>query len=218
MSSKTQRFLVFLKPDAYMRKYVGAKTLEKIYNNKNFKILAFKVATLSENHAKKHYEEHIDKDFFPWLLKFITLGPVLAMIVEGDIQEFRTMIGKTKCQEAAPGSIRKEFGMWAGVNLVHASDGADTAKKELEIWETEIGLVPQKNVNQKIEEYISKWTIDIKDNTKELPKCCSELVNSPETENNIKEKIFKLLKEECYTTDEEKVKLFTEIIVESCKL
>ncbi|MHA1300421.1 MAG: nucleoside-diphosphate kinase [Candidatus Helarchaeota archaeon] len=218
MTSKVEKFLVFLKPDAYMRKYVGAKILEEIYRNKDFKILAFKEAVLSEEHAKKHYEEHDGKDFFPWLLKFIKLGPVLAMIVEGNIQKFRTMIGKTKCQEADPDSIRGKFGMWGGVNLVHASDGTETAQRELEIWEKEIGLKPDNKVNKKIEEYISKWAQEKKCHTEELPKCCSELVNSLNEEDKIKEKIFKLLKEECYTTNENKVKLFTDVIIEACKL
>ena len=216
--SKKEKFLVFLKPDAYMRKYIGATILEKIYKSEDYKILAFKEAVLSEKHAKKHYGEHKKKDFFPWLLKFIKLGPVLAMIIEGNIQDFRDMIGKTRCQEADPESIRGKFGVWGGVNLVHASDSTKTAKKEMKIWEKEIGLKIDENVNKKIEEYVSKWKEKAVDNTKNLPPCCSAIVDSPESEKENREKLFKLLKEECYTTDEEKVRLFTDVIIEACKL
>ncbi|MFX1451863.1 MAG: nucleoside-diphosphate kinase, partial [Promethearchaeota archaeon] len=159
MGSKKEQFLVFLKPDAYLRKYVGAKILESIYKNKDFKILAFKEVTMSDMHARRHYKEHEGKDFFPWLLKFIKIGPVLAMIVKGDIQKFRDMIGSTRCQEADSKSIRGNFGVWGGVNLIHASDSSKTAKKELKIWKEEIGLVKDENVEKKIEKYISNWSL-----------------------------------------------------------
>ena len=162
VATKKEKFLVFLKPDAYMRKYVGAKVLEKIYRNKDFKILAFKESILSEAHAKKHYGEHIGKDFFPWLLEFIRLGPVIAMIVEGDIQKFRDWIGATKCQEADSKSIRGDLGIYGGVNLVHASDSSETAKKELKIWNEEIELKIDADVEKKVEDYVSKWAANDK--------------------------------------------------------
>ncbi len=218
MASKKEKFLVFLKPDAYMRKYIGAQILERIYNNKDFKILAFKEAIMSEKHARRHYEEHDGKDFFPWLLKFIKLGPVLAMIVEGDIQGFRDWIGSTKCQEADSTSIRGKFGIWGGVNLVHASDSPETAEKELKIWQEEIGLVQDENAEKNIKEYISKWSVKQVNLTHELPKCCSEIIKLPSLEHQVNEKIFKILKEECYTTDEKTVKSFVDIIIEACKL
>lgn len=218
MDSNQEQFLVFLKADSYLRKYVGAMVLKKIFENKDFKILAFKEAVLSEEHAKKHYQEHEGKSFFPWLLRFVAIGPVLAMIVKGNIQKFRDMVGSTRCQEADPKSIRGEFGIWGGVNLIHASDGTETAKSELEIWEEEIGLTQEENVNEKIGAYISTWSVKKKNFTKEIRKNCYKLENLIKKEEEIKIKIKNLLKEECYISDEEKVKLFTEIIVEACKL
>lgn len=218
MNSGKERFLVFLKPDAYLRKYVGAKILDIIHRNKDYKILAFKEVTMTDKHAKKHYQEHEGKDFFPWLLKFIKLGPVLAMIVEGNIQKFRDWIGATKCQEADSRSIRGNLGIYGGVNLVHASDSVKTAKKELKIWNEEIGLTIDKNVESAIKDYVSKWTLNNNNYSKKLQKWCSELVNSKKTEDVIRKKIIELLKEECYTSDEEKVKIFTDVIIDACKL
>ncbi|NVM02425.1 MAG: hypothetical protein HWN67_08815 [Candidatus Helarchaeota archaeon] len=218
MTSKKDQFLVFLKPDAYLRKYVGAKILDNIHRNKDYRILAFKEVTMSDKHAKRHYQEHEGKDFFPWLLKFIKLGPVLAMIVEGDIQKFRDWTGSTKCQEADSQSIRGDLGIYGGVNLVHASDSSETAKKELKIWNEEIGLTIDENVEKKIEDYVSKWSVNDNNYSKKLQKRCSELVNSKNTEDEIRKKLIELLKEECYTSDKEKVKIFTDVIIEACKL
>ena len=216
--AKKEKFLVFLKPDAYLRKYIGAKLLKKIYEHKDFQILAFKELSLSDEHAKKHYQEHEGKSFFPWLLKFIKIGPILAMIIEGDIQNFRELIGSTKCQEAETNSFRGEFGIWGGVNLIHASDSSETAKKELEIWEKKMKLTPGEDITKNIEAYISKWSIREKDFTKDLRTYCSELINTPNREEEIKSKLNELLKEECYDSDEEKIKLLTESIIGACKL
>ncbi|MFX0134231.1 MAG: nucleoside-diphosphate kinase [Candidatus Hodarchaeota archaeon] len=218
MASKKEQFLVFLKPDAYLRKYIGAKILDEIHKNKDYEILAFKEVTMSDKHARRHYQEHKGKDFFPWLLKFIKIGPVLAMIVKGDIQKFREMIGSTRCQEADSHSIRGNLGVWGGVNLIHASDSSETAKKELKVWNEEISLAIDKKVEEKIKDYISTWSLKDKNYSKQLKEHCSELVNSKNPENEIRKKLIELLKEECYTSDEGIVKLFTDVIIEACKL
>ncbi|MFX1451708.1 MAG: nucleoside-diphosphate kinase, partial [Promethearchaeota archaeon] len=120
--------------------------------------------------------------------------------------------------EADSKSIRGNFGVWGGVNLVHASDSSKTAKKELKIWKEEIGLIKDENVEKKIEEYISTWSLKDKDLSEKLQKRCSELVNSQIHEQEVRKHLLDLLKEECYTTDEEKLKVFTDIIIEACKL
>ncbi len=118
----SENTLFIVKPDAVARNLVGE--IISRFEKKGFKILKLKMFTFTLDQAKKFYDIHKDKPFFGELTSFITSGPVVAAIIEGNnaIATTRTMIGATKSFEAEPGSIRGDFGLGLSENIIHASD------------------------------------------------------------------------------------------------
>lgn len=131
--------LVLVKPDGVRRGLVG-EVIGRL-ERKKLKIAAMKMLTVDEALAKRHYEEHLSKPFFPELLAFITSGPIVAMAVSGDeaISVVRTMMGATDPKKAAPGTIRGDYGLEVTENIVHGSDGAESAKRELGLYFPDLG-------------------------------------------------------------------------------
>jgi nucleoside-diphosphate kinase len=129
-----ERTLIILKPDAVQRKLCGE--IIKRIENKGLDIVALKRTTIAKATAEKHYAEHAARPFFGELVSFMTGGPVVIMAVEGDeaIVVMRTLIGKTKFFEAQPGTIRGDFAFSIAENLVHGSDSAESAKREVELF------------------------------------------------------------------------------------
>ena len=129
-----ERSLVLFKPDAVQRGLVG--TLLARFEAKGLKLIGMKMRTFPASLLEKHYAVHKERPFFGGLVQFMSSGPVVAMAFEGldAIAVIRSMVGKTNSREAAPGTIRGDFGMSFSNNLVHASDGVDTAKFELGLW------------------------------------------------------------------------------------
>ena len=123
-----------LKPDAVSRGLMGEiiSRLEK----KGLKMVAARFMRISPEIASRHYAEHVNKPFYPKLLDFISSGPVLAMVWEGEsaVSVVRTLVGKTDPQEAAPGTIRGDYGMIKTMNLIHASDSVESANREISIF------------------------------------------------------------------------------------
>lgn len=130
----TERTLVLLKPDAVQRQLVGP--LLGRFEARGLKIVGLKLVAVSRELAERHYAVHRDKPFFSGLVDFITSSPLVAVALEGPnaIAVVRTMIGSTRPHEAAPGTIRGDYALETAQNLVHASDGADTALAELGLW------------------------------------------------------------------------------------
>lgn len=122
---------LMIKPDGVQRGLIG-RIVARL-EDKGFKLVAGKLITVTEEQAKKHYAEHDGKDFFPELVRFITSGPVFAMVWEGDdvVALSRMMIGKTKVGEALPGTIRGDFASHTPLNLIHGSDSPESAKREI---------------------------------------------------------------------------------------
>jgi len=139
-----QRSLVLLKPDAVARGYIGEiiSRFEKV----GFKIVGMKMVWVDKEFSKKHYAEHVEKKFYSGLESLITLGPVLAMVIEGveAIETVRKMVGATEPKSAAPGTIRGDYAHVSygyadskgiGIkNLIHASADEADAKRELALW------------------------------------------------------------------------------------
>lgn len=127
----SERTFVIIKPDAVQRGLIGPILTR--YEQKGLKIVAMRLETIGGERAKRHYGEHEGKPFFNGLIEFITSGPSVTMVLEGPnaIGIVREMNGKTKPVEAAPGTIRADFGLETGRNLVHASDGPESAQKEI---------------------------------------------------------------------------------------
>ncbi|MDQ2737207.1 MAG: nucleoside-diphosphate kinase [Actinomycetota bacterium] len=131
----SERTLVLIKPDGVARALVG-EVVGRI-ERKGLRLGALELRTVSEDVAKAHYAEHADKPFFPSLIEFITSGPVVAMIVEGEraIPAFRQLAGGTDpVDKAAPGTIRGDFGLATQLNLVHGSDSVESAEREIGLW------------------------------------------------------------------------------------
>lgn len=129
-----ERTLVLLKPDAVQRRLMGE--IISRFEAKGLNIVAMKMMQVTPELSKKHYAEHVDKPFYPSLESFITSAPVVAMAVEGleAIAVVREMLGATSGLKASPGSIRGDFSSSRQMNLVHASDGNDAAKRELDLY------------------------------------------------------------------------------------
>jgi len=129
-----ERTFVMIKPDAVQRGLVGE--IIRRFEQKGTKIVAMKLVSVSRELAEKHYEIHKGKPFFEPTVKYIMSAPVVAMVLEGNdiIEMVRTMIGKTDPMKAEMGTIRGDFCQFIGRNLVHGSDGSDTAEFEISLW------------------------------------------------------------------------------------
>jgi nucleoside-diphosphate kinase len=125
-----QTFLM-VKPDGVQRGLIGE--IVKRFEQKGFVLKAAKLMIPTREQAERHYAEHKEKPFFGELVDFITSGPVFAMVWEGDdiIAISRAMIGKTKAVEAAPGTIRGDFAVHTGMNIIHGSDSPESARREI---------------------------------------------------------------------------------------
>jgi nucleoside-diphosphate kinase len=129
-----ERTLVLLKPDCLERRLMG-RVLAR-FEDKGLDFVAMKLMRVTPELAKRHYAEHVRKDWYPELEAFITRGPILATIVEGPeaIRVVREMVGATNGLKADPGTIRGDFSSSQQMNLVHASDGPESARREIEIF------------------------------------------------------------------------------------
>ena len=135
MSSESmQRSLVLCKPDAVQRRLVG-EVISR-FESKGLNIVAMKMLRVTPELSRQHYAEHVEKPFYPSLEEFITSAPVVALAVEGleAITVIREMLGATSGLKAAPGTIRGDFSSSRQMNLVHASDGAEAAARELSLY------------------------------------------------------------------------------------
>lgn len=129
-----ERTLILLKPDAVARGLVG--DIVHRFERKGLVIDAAKLVNVAEGLAKKHYAEHEGKPFFDGLIRYIMAGPVLAMVISGKdaVSVCRTVIGATDPKKAAPGTIRGDLAIDIGRNLVHGSDSAESAAREIALW------------------------------------------------------------------------------------
>lgn len=126
-----ERSLIILKPDAVQRGLVG--TLIGRLEARGLKIAGMKLVRMDEALARRHYAVHEGKSFFAGLVQYITSGPVVVLVIAGDnvIQLIRNTVGKTNPLDAAPGTIRGDFALTIGRNLIHASDSAENGELEL---------------------------------------------------------------------------------------
>jgi len=129
----TEQTLFIVKPDAVARKLVGQIIAR--FETKGFKIVKLKMFTFSKAQAQEFYAVHNTKPFFGELVDFITSGPVVVAIIEGNnaVATTRILVGATKSYEAAPGSIRGDFGLGISDNIIHASDSKENFEKEAKV-------------------------------------------------------------------------------------
>lgn len=130
----TQRTLVLLKPDAVSRGLIGQ--LISRYEAKGLTIVALEQRSITSELADQHYAEHVEKDFYPPLRDFVTSGPLVSLVLEGDqaVDVVRAINGATDGRKAVPGSIRGDFSLSNRENLVHGSDSPESAAREIALW------------------------------------------------------------------------------------
>jgi nucleoside-diphosphate kinase len=138
-SPETQRTFVLLKPDTVRRGLVG--TVLDRFERRGLRIVAMEQRTIDGELADRHYAEHVERDFYPPLRAFVTSGPVVALVLEGDqaIEVVRGLNGATDGRKAAPGTIRGDFSLSNRENLVHGSDSEESARREIGIWFPSLG-------------------------------------------------------------------------------
>ena len=129
-----ERTFVMIKPDAVQRGLIG--DIINRFEKKGIKLVAMKMVSVDRKLAEKHYEIHKGKPFFEPTVRYITSAPVVAMVLEGinAIEMVRNMMGKTDPQKAETGTIRGDYGQFIGRNIVHGSDGKETAEFEIDLW------------------------------------------------------------------------------------
>lgn len=136
-----ERTFLAIKPDGVQRQLIGEIICR--FETKGFTLVGLKFMKVSRELAEQHYDVHKEKPFFNGLVEFITSGPVAAMVWEGDgvVAAARKMIGATNPLSAEPGTIRGDFGVNIGRNLIHGSDAVETAQREIGLWFKEEELV-----------------------------------------------------------------------------
>ncbi|HVO77328.1 MAG TPA: nucleoside-diphosphate kinase [Methanomassiliicoccales archaeon] len=139
-----ERTFVMLKPDAVHRGLISE--IVGRFERKGLKPIAIKMMRLPKELAERHYAEHKGKGFFPGLIEYITSGPVICMVWEGEnaVASVRALMGKTNPNDALPGTIRGDLAQQTGRNLVHGSDSSESAKREIQIFFNDYELVDWK--------------------------------------------------------------------------
>jgi len=145
--------------------------------------------------AKLHYGVHREKPFFPWLVDFISSAPVLSMIFEGDnvIQGVRDALGATFVQKADPTSLRGKYGIWAGINIAHASDAPETATKEIELWTGKGGLEESSGAEEQTRVYIKQYISGDADYTMEIRNVVKNAIENLDISNDVLQSLIHFL-------------------------
>ncbi|MDO4558891.1 MAG: nucleoside-diphosphate kinase [Planctomycetia bacterium] len=138
-----ERTLVLLKPDCFQRRLIGRVIAR--FEDKGLNLLAMKLMRVTPELAGKHYAEHLGKDWYPELERFITSGPLVAMILEGPgvVRVVRAMVGVRSGLDSTPGTIRGDLSASGHRNLVHASDSSESADREIKIFFREDEIFPE---------------------------------------------------------------------------
>lgn len=137
-----------IKPDGVQRGLVG--DIVARFERRGLKVAAMKMLTVSEKVAREHYAEHAAKPFFPNLVSFIRSGPVVAMVIEGKdvVPIVRSMVGATSPTNSSPGTIRGDFALDMGRNVIHASDSPDSAKREISLYFDNSEIATYKRIDE----------------------------------------------------------------------
>ncbi|XP_034947211.1 nucleoside diphosphate kinase [Chelonus insularis] len=134
MAENKERTFIMIKPDGVQRGLVG-KIIQR-FEEKGFKLVAMKMVWASEDLLKEHYADLSSRPFFPGLVKYMSSGPVVPMVWEGlnAVKTGRVMLGETNPKDSAPGTIRGDFCIQVGRNIIHGSDSVESAQKEIKLW------------------------------------------------------------------------------------
>ncbi len=213
-----ERSFVIIKPDGTARRRVSALVLKALMD-RGYKIRAFREMKVPESLAKLHYGVHKEKPFFQWLVDFISSAPVLALIFEADdvIQGVRDALGATFVQKADPSSLRGKYGIWAGVNIAHASDAPETATKEIELWSNEGGLVESPDAEGLTKAYIERYSSGDADYTMKLRDVVKNAIENSDTSDKVLESLTELMGMDAKGINPEEISALASVIFEFVK-
>jgi len=132
--TETEKSLIIIKPDGVQKKVAG-KIISR-FEDAGFDIEQMKMMEIDEDLAARHYKDHVDKDFFQTLLRYICSGPVIVMVIRGRgaIKNARELMGPTDSREAPSGTIRGDFGVDVTINVIHGSDSPESAEREIKLF------------------------------------------------------------------------------------
>jgi nucleoside-diphosphate kinase len=187
--------------------------------DRGYKIRAFQEMKVSESLAKLHYAVHKEKSFFSWLVDFISSAPVLVMIFEADdvIQGVRDALGATFVQKADPLSLRGKYGIWAGVNIAHASDAPETATKEIELWTGEGGLKESSDAEEQAKAYVEQYDSGDTDYTMEIRDVVKNAIENHDISDNVLESLVRLLGKDSKDITHEEITALASVIFDFVK-
>lgn len=134
MHSSEEKTFVAIKPDGVKRELIGQ--IIQRFENKGYKIIGLKMLQVTKELAEKHYAEHVNKPFYDRLIEYITSGPIVAMVIQGDntVAGVRKIMGATNPSNAEAGTIRADFAQTTEFNIVHGSDSVESAKREIDLY------------------------------------------------------------------------------------
>ena len=187
--------------------------------DRGYKVRAFREMKVPESLAKLHYAVHKDKPFFPWLVDFISSAPVLTMIFEADdvIQGVREALGATFVQKADPTSLRGKYGIWAGVNIAHASDAPETATKEIELWTAEGGLRESSDAEDQAKAYIEQHSSGDADYTMEIRDVVKNAIENRDISDSVLQSLVQLLGKDSEGVTPEEITALATVIFDFVK-
>lgn len=212
-----ERTLLLLKPDAVIRRRIGARVIKNLLGR--FKITGFREGRMSRELAERFYQVHKGKFFYPSLVEYVTSGPVVALILEGEdvIRRVRGLLGATKPEEAKENTIRGRYGIYGGINVAHASDSPESSRRELALMREMFNLTENPAASEKAREYVARFDEPRgPDYTPELRKLSLRLAGNEGLEQEIRGELGKLLKEENPDLDREVLEMFLDVIIRNC--
>jgi nucleoside-diphosphate kinase len=195
-----EQTLLILKPDATMRRGVGAAVFDQLLVSlPDIKYKGFLETAVPHHLAAKHYAIHEGKFFYPWLLRFIQVGNVVATVLEGEevVARLREVLGATFVEKASPESLRGKYGIAGGVNVAHASDEPANAKKEILLWQQEAQLNLNQDGLECINAYITKWIETPIIATEQIRQICQDYARDYLNRESYQLEIIELLIDEC---------------------
>ncbi len=187
--------------------------------DRGYKIRAFREMKVPESLAKLHYAIHEEKPFFSWLVDFISSAPVLTLIFEADdvIQGVRDALGATFVQKADPLSLRGKYGIWAGVNIAHASDAPETAIKEIELWSNEGGLEESPDAEGLAKAYIERYSSGDADYTMKIRDTVKDAIENRDISDKVLDALTELLGMDAKGISPEEISALASVIFDFIK-
>ncbi|MBD3405760.1 MAG: hypothetical protein GF411_06475 [Candidatus Lokiarchaeota archaeon] len=208
-----EKSFVILKPDGTCRRTVSAIVLKALIDM-GYSVKAFQEIQVSKALAEQHYGVHKEKPFFPWLVQFITASPVLAIIFEGPnvIQGIRNALGATFVQKASDESLRGRYGIWAGINLAHASDGIETATQETDLWTGQSDLAISEDAKERASQYVDRYIGGAIDYTMEIRNVVRGAIKAHDTSDDVMKQLIDLLGKDASGIDQKSIQNLAEAI------